>query len=68
MNFHYVTDEVSLLMLDRVQDTLGRLNCLPPRGCFFDDPRYLDDLVTRVRSATSGDSKAGHVMAGARHR
>ena len=40
-------------MLQLVQDTLGRLNCLPPRGCFFDDPSYLDDLVTCVRGAMS---------------
>ena len=35
-------------ILDQVQDKLGALNALPPRGCFFDDPIYLDDLVSHV--------------------
>ena len=35
-------------ILDQVQDKLSALNALPPRGCFFDDPIYLDDLVSHV--------------------
>ena len=31
------------------KDKLGTINALPPRGCFFDSPSYLDDLVGRVR-------------------
>ena len=36
-------------LLDQVQDKLGALNALPPRGLFFDSPTYLDDLVGQVR-------------------
>ena len=42
-------DQNDLLVLDQVQDKLGTINALPPRGCFFDSPSYLDDLVGRVR-------------------
>jgi len=35
--------------LDQVQDKLGALNSLPPRGCFFDDPIYLSDLIHSIR-------------------
>eukprot|EP00964_Phaeocystis_antarctica_P136136 scaffold100556_cov63-Phaeocystis_antarctica.AAC.1 len=31
-------DSASLTVLDQVQDKLGALNALPPRGCFFDSP------------------------------
>ena len=42
-------DQKDILVLDQVQDKLGTINALPPRGCFFDSPSYLDDLVGRVR-------------------
>ena len=35
-------------LLDQVQDKLGALNALPPRGLFFDSTTYLDDLVGQV--------------------
>ena len=41
-----------VLNLDQVQDKLGPLNALPPRGCFFDSPSYLADLVDQIRRVT----------------
>ena len=41
-------DQKDILVLDQ-KDKLGTINALPPRGCFFDSPSYLDDLVGRVR-------------------
>ena len=41
-------DSTLLTVLDQVQDKLGALNALPPRGCFFDNPIYIDDLVSRI--------------------
>ena len=40
--------ERDITALDQVQDKLGALNSLPPRGCFFDDPIYLSDLVHSI--------------------
>ena len=56
-------------LLDQVQDKLGALNALPPRGCFFDDSVYLDDLVDRVRDVLkmNGAGGASPRAAGARH-
>ena len=57
-------DQKEVMVLDQVQDKLGSINALPPRGCFFDSPSYLDDLVGRVRSVidavaeTSAEAKA----------
>ena len=57
-------DQKDLSVLDQVLDKLGPINALPPRGCFFDSPSYLDDLVGRVRGVidavaeTSAEAKA----------
>ena len=40
--------EAEATLLDQVQDKLGPINALPPRGLFFDKPIYIDDLVSRV--------------------
>ena len=45
--------------LDQVQDKLGALNALPPRGCFFDDPIYLDDLLGRVQGLLKMNGAGG---------
>ena len=42
------SDSAHLTVLDQVQDKLGALNALPPRGLFFDSPTYIDDLVSRI--------------------
>ena len=47
-------DQQDSTLLDQVQDKLGPLNALPPRGLFFESPRYLVDLVDRVRSILEG--------------
>ena len=54
-------------LLDQVQDRLGALNALPPRGCFFDLPKYLDQLVDRVRDTIKNGAGEAGVRAGARH-
>ena len=46
-------------LLDQVQEKLGALNALPPRGCFFDSPTYLDDLIGQVRGALKMDGAGG---------
>ena len=47
-------------LLDQVQDKLGALNALPPRGLFFDSTTYLDDLVGQVRDVLKrGPREAG---------
>ena len=57
-------DQKEVMVLEQVQDKLGSINALPPRGCFFDSPSYLDDLVGRVRGVidavaeTSAEAKA----------
>ena len=51
-------DKKDVLVLDQVQDKLGPINALPPRGCFFDAPNYLDDLVGRVRGGIAAAAAA----------
>lgn len=41
-------DADDVMVLDQVQKTLGALNALPPRGRFFDNETYLDELVSQV--------------------
>ena len=58
-------DQKDLLVLDQVQDKLGTINALPPRGCFFDSPSYLDDLVDRVRGVIGTcEARAGALHMG----
>ena len=38
----------TVAMIQRVQQTLDKLNSLPPRGCFFDSTEYLDDLASQI--------------------
>ena len=62
-------DSALLTVLDQVQDKLGALNALPPRGCFFDDTIYLEDLVGRIQGVLkmNGAGGASPRAAGTRH-
>ena len=40
-----------VLVLDQVQDKLGTINALPPRGCFFDSPSYSTLTISSTGSA-----------------
>eukprot|EP00964_Phaeocystis_antarctica_P154794 scaffold123675_cov72-Phaeocystis_antarctica.AAC.1 len=51
-------DQKEVLVLDQVQDKLGPINALPPRGYFFDSPSYLDDLVGRVSGVIDAVAEA----------
>eukprot|EP00964_Phaeocystis_antarctica_P112541 scaffold76690_cov63-Phaeocystis_antarctica.AAC.2 len=61
-------DQKDLLVLDQVQDKLGPINALPPRGCFFDSPSYLDDLVGRVRGVIDATAEASAEVEAAEER
>ena len=50
----------AVAMIQRVQQTLGKLNSLPPRGCFFDSTEYLDDLATQIGQLLSDAGNAPH--------
>ena len=54
-------------LLDEVQSQLGSINALPARGLFFDDEKYLKELVAQITKEVSRGTKP-NVKAGARHK
>uniref|UniRef100_A0A7S3EYY7 TIR domain-containing protein n=1 Tax=Haptolina ericina TaxID=156174 RepID=A0A7S3EYY7_9EUKA len=54
-------------LLDEVQSQLGSINALPARGLFFDDEKYLKELVAQITKEVSRGTTP-NVKAGARHK
>ena len=54
-------------LLDEVQSQLGSINALPARGLFFDNEKYLMELVAQITKEVSRGTKP-NVKAGARHK